>query len=347
MTRLAPALKAQIGERRSELTRVLSRRAALTQPRPAIERSLMDEAAPNGVDVTRLGVELRYHCELARLGELGPLFIPGQLDAEGEAFLAAAVKRNHSRFGLWAHRALTLVLSDFDANALLGMYPVFLLSTPQAQRLLGAARPGVISHGRLLDIGAGSGDVTTRLAPLVDSVQCTETSRHMARRLRKRGFPCWLGRVGSGRVMDSGDATSGARAEGGRDANAGEGGDPLASDGPFDVIALCNVIDRCDRPRALLSAVARSLPQGGLLLLATPLPYSPFFYAGSLTRDPSEKLKIESDTFEDAVLELYRNELAPLGLELRALTRLPYLSGGDAQYPAYVLDDAVLVCVKR
>src|SRR6185295_6533304 len=119
------------------------------------------------------------------------------------------------------------------------------------------------------------------------------------------------------------------------------------TDGPFDVISLCNVIDRSDRPRSLLSAVAQRLAPGGLLLLATPLPYSPFVYAGAVTRDPTEKLKIESEPFEEAVVELWRNELAPLDLELRALTRLPYLSGGDAQYPAYVLDDAVLVCAKR
>jgi SAM-dependent methyltransferase len=289
----------------------------------------MDDAAPNGLDVTRLGVELHYRCDLARLEELARHFIPSQLDTEGEAFLAAALRRNHGRLSLWAHRALTLVMSDFDANALLGMYPVFLLSTAQAQRLLEAARPGAVSHGRLLDIGAGSGDVTTRLSPLVDAVQCTETSRHMARRLRKRGLACWLGRVG-----EQGGASGGA-------------GDPLESDAPFDVISLCNVIDRSDKPRSLLAAVARRLAPGGLLLLATPLPYSPFVYAGAITREPSEKLKIDSESFEDAVVELWRNELAPLDLELRALTRLPYLSGGDAHYPAYVLDDAVLVCSKR
>jgi hypothetical protein len=35
-----------------------------------------------------------------------------------------------------------------------------------------------------------------------------------------------------------------------------------------------------------------------------------------------------------------------LGLTLGAVTRTPYLSGGDAQHPAYVLDSAVLACMK-
>jgi 2-polyprenyl-3-methyl-5-hydroxy-6-metoxy-1,4-benzoquinol methylase len=277
-----------------------------------------------GVDETRMGVDLRYACELARLGELAERFVPSQLDAEGEAFLAAALKRNHTRAGYWAHRALTLLMSDFDANALLGMYPVFLLSTPQAMRLFELAQPGGLHSARLLDIGAGSGDVTTRLAPLVEAVSCTETSRQAARRLRKRGFSCWLGQAGEGAP-----------------------GDPLASEPPFDVITLSNVIDRAARPRSLLGNVVRHLPVGGLLLLSTPLPYAPFFYDGAVTRDPIERLNVSAESWEEACVELWRHELAPLGLSLQALTRLPYLSGGDVQYPAYVLDDAVLVCKKE
>jgi SAM-dependent methyltransferase len=280
-------------------------------------------AVRNGVDESRLGVELRYACDIERLGELGERFVPSQLDAEGEAFLAAALRQSHTRAGSWAHRALTVFLSDFDANALLGMYPVFLLSTPQALGLIETARPGGVSTGRWLDIGAGSGDVTTRIAPLVETLECTEASRFMARRLRRRGFSCWLGRVGEGAP-----------------------GDPLAREGAFDVISLFNVIDRAARPRSLLAAVVRRLPPRGLLVLATPLPYAPFYFEGSLTRDPVEKLHVGAELWEDALGELWRHELAPLGLELRALTRLPYLSGGDMQSPAYVLDDVVLVCEK-
>ncbi len=281
------------------------------------------QAGRNGVDEHRLGVELRYGCELARLGPLGTRFVPSQLDAEGEAFLVRALGRNHSRVGYWAHRALTLFLSDFDANAVLGMYPVFLLSTPQALQLLEAARPGRGSPGRWLDIGAGSGDVTTRLAPLADEIECTEASPHMARRLRQRGLRCWLGRVGEGAP-----------------------GDPLTGDRPFSVISLLNVVDRAARPRSLLAAVVRALPTDGLLVLSTPLPYAPFFYDGARTRDPEERLKVNADGWEEALLQLWQNELAPLSLQLRAVTRLPYLSGGDVQHPAYVLDDALLVCQK-
>jgi hypothetical protein len=145
----------------------------------------------------------------------------------------------------------------------------------------------------------------------------------MARRLRKRGLPCWRGLAGEGAP-----------------------GDPLTGAEPFDVISLLNVLDRAARPRSLLAAAVRALPAGGTLLLATPLPYAPFFYHGAATRDPEERLRVEAEDWEGALLELWQNELGPLGLELRAVTRLPYLSGGDVQHPAYVLDDAVLVCRK-
>jgi hypothetical protein len=39
--------------------------------------------------------------------------------------------------------------------------------------------------------------------------------------------------------------------------------------------------------------------------------------------------------------------LSPLGLSLEAVSRVPYLSSGDADHPLYVLDDAVLVLRKR
>jgi SAM-dependent methyltransferase len=280
-------------------------------------------AVRNGVDETRFGVKLEFACELERLGELAHHFVPSELDAEGEAFLHGVLGRRHTRAGYWVHRALTLFFSDFDANALLGMHPVFLLSTPAASRLVEAARPGGVSGARWLDIGAGSGDVTTRLAPLAETLQCSETSRYMARRLRRRGLPCWLGRVGEGQP-----------------------GDPLLAEPPFEVISLLNVIDRTERPRSLLAAVVRRLAPRGLLLLSTPLPFAPFFYDGSVARDPLEQLQVTSERWEDALGQLWRNELAPLGLTLRAVTRLPYLSGGDVQYPAYILDDALLVCEK-
>jgi len=284
----------------------------------------MNQEPHAGHDVNRWGVPLRYAVALARLdSELRDCFLAGQLDGEGEAFLVSTLERNHSTWGLRIRRLLSRFLSDFSANALLGMYPVFLLSTPQAQALLEALHPNGSSERRLLDVGPGSGDVTTRLTPLVQSVDCTETSYFMARRLRRRGFNCWLGPVGEGNA-----------------------GDPLARSPGYDVICLFNVIDRVARPRRLLEALVAHLPPEGTLLLSLPLPYDPFFYAGAVTHAPEERLRIDAEDWEDALGQLWRRELQPLGLVPGAVMRVPYLSGGDADHAAYVLDSAVLALRK-
>jgi hypothetical protein len=123
-------------------------------------------------------------------------------------------------------------------------------------------------------------------------------------------------------------------------------GDPLLGSPRYGIISLLNVLDRTPRPRALLRAVVAHLPSPGTLLLSLPLPYDPFFYAGSVTRSPEEPLRVEAQGWEEAVTQLCRRELEPLGLAVSALTRAPYLSGGDADHPAYVLDSVVLALRK-
>ena len=51
-------------------------------------------------------------------------------------------------------------------------------------------------------------------------------------------------------------------------------------------------------------------------------------------------------SWEEEVANLWINLLHPLGLELRAVTRLPYLCEGDTQEEFYSLDDVFLVLRK-
>ena len=57
---------------------------------------------------------------------------------------------------------------------------------------------------------------------------------------------------------------------------------PPASAGSFTAVALLNVLDRCDEPKALLSAAVRSVKIGGLLLIATVLPFGAKVYEGKM-----------------------------------------------------------------
>ncbi len=253
---------------------------------------------------------MRYECDLARLSPvLAEKFVQLGPDASLDTYFERARLERHGHLVTWLHRSLRGFLSDFDINGLLGVYPMHILGTEQWEHLLGRG-------SRLLDVGAGNGDVTVQLAPLFDEVRVTETSKQMAKRLRKRGYACQGGDLAKEKV---------------------EGG-------PYDVITLLNVLDRCDQPLTLLANLRTALRDGGRLVIALVLPYRPFVYDGGQSRSPLERLPITGANFERSVNELVESALLPLGFEIEAVSRVPYLSGGDAHRPLYELDDVILVC---
>ncbi len=258
-----------------------------------------------------LDLDLRYTCDLAALTPpLGERFVQFGADESLARYFERARVERHGAFMTWLHHSLRGFLSDFDINGLLGTYPMHVLGTEQWEQLLG--RPG----GRLLDVGAGNGDVTVQLAPLFDRVTTVETARLMARRLERHGYVCHRADLAKGDVPDA----------------------------PWDVISLLNVLDRCDRPLTLLGNLRSALSDGGRLVLTLVLPYKPFVYEGGMSRSPTELLPISKRTWEGAANELVENVLLPLGFEVEACSRVPYLSGGDANRALYELDDVLLVC---
>lgn len=254
----------------------------------------------------------RFDCDRNALPrELHQRFHELELGAESRAYIDGALTQRHGRLLTALHRALAGHLSDFDVNGLLRMYPMHLLGTSQWRALVGES-PG----RRHLDVGAGSGDVTVTLSPLSGEVFTTEMSWAMAKRLRERGFVCHRVDVASTGVPDP----------------------------PYDLITCLNVIDRCERPRTLLAQLRDALSPDGRLVVATPLPLNAFFYDGGTTRTPAERLAVEAQRWEGAVVQLIERVMLPLGLSVETLSRAPYLSGGDSQQPLYSLDDVVLVC---
>jgi len=253
------------------------------------------------VDVTALSPRLRVR------------FVKLSRDTATDTFLAQAGRGRHSWWRTQLHRLLRLFMSDFDVNGLLDMYPLFVASTEQWQLLLGQQRVP-----RLLDVGAGSGNVTRTLVPLAEHVVTTELSRQMAERLRRSGFEC--------HELDLAE----------RDVPGP----------PFELITCLNVLDRTARPRQLLRRLHEHLAPGGRLLIALALPYNPFFFRGNSTPEPLERLACAEPSWEDAVNALVERELEPLGFDVIAVSRTPYLSFGDADSSLYELDDALLVCRK-
>lgn len=255
---------------------------------------------------------LHYAIDADGLARYADRFVHLDVDAETLAFVDGERARRHGRTR-WAARAVVrCATSAFSANALLDTYPLFMLSEAQWARLLDGH-----AGGRLLDVGAAAGHVTSRLAPLFDDVTATDVSRPMVRRLRARGLRA--------EVLDLAAGT------------------PI--DGPYDTIALLNVIDRCARPLTMLRAAVDSLGAGGTLVVSMPLPYEPCWYDGPRTRDPLERLPVDGDEWEDAAVALAAF-VETFALDVVAITRAPYLSGGDRHQPLYVLDAAVVVALR-
>ncbi len=268
---------------------------------------------PPGASNGSAELALEHDCQRSQLpSALAARFVRLDDDAGLRTWLGDVERRRAGPFKTLAQRVLRGYMSDFDANAVLDIYSMYLLSTPSWQRLLGGRTPG----RRLLDVGAGSGDVTVELSPLFDDVVTTELSRGMARRLRRRGFRCVRADLATDPVPDP----------------------------PYEVISCLNVLDRCPRPLSLLERLRAAVAPGGRLVIAMPLPYAPLFYEGPRTLDPAEPLPCQAATWEGGAAELARRVLIPRGLEIEHLARAPYLSAGDSKAPVYELDDVIAVC---
>lgn len=283
------------------------------------------------------------HCTsmaaLARHYHLNPLHLPKYLhpmvrplhaDEETGLFLSSCKPR-------WmvdtAADFLRSCFSVTDVNGLLGRGQMFVLSKAQVRDLLGEAMEAArASHPgqpvRLLDVGAGDGEVTTRLASVVDSVTATEVSWAMARRLRSRGYT-----VSQGPLITR---------------------ECFPQDGEFDVVTLMNLLDRCDHPMGMVRDAARLMRRGtGRLLIALVLPFSEFVEEGSKRRAVRAPLPMggarcgDGATLEVSLSTFIQRVVYPLGLEVERLARVPYLCRGDTRQPFYVLSDALLVLRHR
>ena len=261
--------------------------------------------------------------------------------AAGAQQLASFLARN--RAGLLktiCHRSLTAFTqkSDFDVNGLLDIYPLHLFTEAQLQALVHRAsgRRAPLA-GRGLDIGSGCGEVTAVVRSVCDGdLVTTETSPVMAAKLREKGFECWCEDV--------------AHTFQERAATAKEG---------FRLVSMLNVIDRTPRPATLLKAAWTLLDDDGYLLLATPLPFRPFYFtadhanaspSSSSTRkhaQPLESLGLSKDgKWEDQAEKLLAQVLPEHRFEPLAFARLPYVSAGDFFKPKTELDDIVLIARK-
>ncbi|XP_071976674.1 protein-L-histidine N-pros-methyltransferase isoform X2 [Engystomops pustulosus] len=257
-----------------------------------------------------------YLCDKEKLSEeLQPIFIQSFLDQGTQTFLNRSIEKSGWLSIQLYHSFMSSVFSMFmsrtSINGLLGRGSMFVFSPEQFQSLLKVG-PDWKSH-RLLDLGAGDGEVTKVMSPHFEEIYVTEMSQTMIWQLQKKKY----------RVLNI---------------------DEWQSTGfQYDVISCLNLLDRCHQPVTLLKEMRSVLePTRGRVILALVLPFHPYVENGGKWEKPSEIMEVNGTIWEEQV-----NSLAAVfqeaGFVVEAFTRLPYLCEGDMYNDYYVLDDAVFV----
>lgn len=226
---------------------------------------------------------------------------------------------------------LAFFMTQTDINGFLKRGSMFILSEEQFCKLLkyGGFDVRKFSDYKtidMLDIGAGDGEITIRLADSIINmdetvnlrVYATETSWTMRNRLEGRNF----------HVVDK-----------------------IIDVANVPLISCLNVLDRCIDPYQLLQDMYDVLAPNGRIVIALVLPYVHYVEFNS-SHMPLRPLlphwpeKSRKYSFE-AEATLFFDILEDLGFKIEAWTKAPYLCEGDLRQSFYWLVDLVVVLSKK
>ncbi|XP_072415884.1 protein-L-histidine N-pros-methyltransferase isoform X1 [Chiloscyllium punctatum] len=258
-----------------------------------------------------------YACDMELLPTyLQQLFVQSYLDVGTRAFLRQCSEKSSWLFVQIYYSLVTsvfgLFMSKTSINGLLGRGSMFVFSEEQFLQLLRVGPDW--RAARVLDLGAGDGEVTKIISPHFEEVYVTEVSPTMKWQLKKKQY----------RVL-------------GIDEWQGTGF-------YYNMISCLNLLDRCDRPLSLLKDIRNTLePSKGRLILAVVLPFQPYVENGGKWERPSEYLEVTGESWEEQVASFSNDVFNKVGFAIESFTRLPYLCEGDLYNDHYVLDDVVFV----
>lgn len=229
---------------------------------------------------------------------------------------------------LWhilAKAFLSVFMTQTDVNGILRRGSMFILSEYQFQTLLFESGSLIFPENiRVLDIGAGDGEVTMRLINAISmllpessiTLYATETSWVMKRRLIEKKILV----VDEINLLDN-----------------------------IQFISCLNVLDRCIDPLSLLHEIYKALAPDGRLIVALVLPYS-HYVEKNLNHLPLRPLldhwpENTKKSIDEEIEALFK-QLENVGFKIISWTKAPYLCEGDLQQSVYWLNDIIAVCSK-
>lgn len=261
---------------------------------------------------------------------------PVALDTYSKRWIREQFARRRPLWFLVCHGFVRLFAYKWVAGALFNYPELYLLSPTHWKDLL---YPFLVRKDEAplcaLDVGAGTGSITSGYASLFDKVVATEVSRPYVWRLQQRGFDAYKTEVVN-------PANIGGQAD-------------------FDVVFALNVLDRHAHPFRLLSEIAQVLRPGGAVVLSVPLPvtqhdagqYLPMLHASPEPLGLKVGLTAQNDrdrgeSWEEAASELVTKVIQPQGWRVVSVTRAPYMAAGGRgrTAPIVALDSVVIVVVR-
>jgi len=271
---------------------------ALRSQQPALE---FDHNIWYAIDVDKLTPNLREHVKVLTYDESAQSFIK-------ESY---AIPYARHVFDNVMSMFLSPFLSQTARNGVLQRGVMHVASKQQFSAMLGHDKTESPPYTRLLDIGAGDGYVTAKLAHLFKEVYATETCGPMRYQLTQKGY----------KVVEV------------------EGWKQYS----YDVITCLNVLDRCDNPVGLLQDMYNTLAkEGGTAIIALVLPYYGMVENVGNWDKQKDFLNITGLEWENQVSSFINTVLHPIGFVTQSISRVPYLCTGDLYAPYYSLDDCLI-----
>ena len=204
-------------------------------------------------------------------------------------------------------------MSKTNTNGIFGTGDCFLASKQQFRNIL----PTETFHS-VIDLGAGSGNVTSELISAIDlkKIATTEISPAMRRTLKNRGL----------NPVDH---------------------DKWPEKGPYDLISMFNLLDRLPDPIEYINAAFSSLNENGVLVIGLVFPVNQVVELQTRgSSQPNVILPIKQHDYFESQVEQFLNIFDNEKLDLHSWTKLPYLSIGNSNKPCNILENGLFVFKK-